>query len=60
MKKAGRQTYLNEDEESLVIVSTEIEGGHGLPLNCRGISNQFHNIVKAFNYRFIDHYILEK
>ena len=31
MKENCRPTYLNEDGESLVIASAEIEGGHGLP-----------------------------
>ena len=30
MKKSGRRTYLNEDEESLVIGSANIEGYHVL------------------------------
>ena len=45
MKKAGKKTYLNEDEESLVIVSSDIECGHGLPFDCCSVAKQLHNIV---------------
>ena len=38
MKKSGRQTYLNEDEKSLVFVSACIEGCNGLPFYLCGIS----------------------
>ena len=31
--KVGRPTYLNSDEEALVVVSAEIEGDHGLPID---------------------------
>ena len=37
MKKPGWRTYMNEDKESLVIVSAKIEGGYGLPLDCHGV-----------------------
>ena len=36
MKKSGRPTYLNEDEESLLVASADIEGGNFLPLDWRG------------------------
>ena len=39
MKKNGQPTYLNEDEESLVIVPVGIEGGHGLPFD-------YHSVVE--------------
>ena len=31
--KIGRPTYLNSDEEALVVASAEIEGAHGLPID---------------------------
>ena len=31
--KNGRPTYLNSDEEALVVASSEIEGAHGLPID---------------------------
>ena len=40
MNKTGQQTYLNEDKESLVIASDDIEGGHGLPFDWRGVTKQ--------------------
>ena len=31
--KFGRPTYLNSDEEALVVASAEIEGAHGSPID---------------------------
>ena len=31
--KAGRLTYLNSDEEALLVVSDEIKGAHRLPID---------------------------
>ena len=31
--KNRRPTYLNPDEEALVVASDEIEGAHGLPID---------------------------
>ena len=47
MKKNGRPTYLNEDGESLVIASAEIEGGHGLPFDYHCIVEQLQKFIKA-------------
>ena len=60
MKKAGQQNYLDEDKYSLVISSTNIEDGHVLPLDCRGVSKQYQNIVNSVKYHCGDNYILEK
>ena len=60
MKKSGQQTYLNEEEKSLVIALAKIEGGHGLTSDCRGIANKLHNIVKSANPWYGDNNILEK
>ena len=38
MKKPGHPTYLNEDEESFEVASADIEGCHGLALDCCGVS----------------------
>ena len=59
MKKSGHQTYLNEDKESLVVASDNIEGGHGLPLDCRGVFQQLQNAVKDTKYRCGDYDIQE-
>ena len=32
MNKIGHPTYLSNDKESFIIAASEIEGGHGLPL----------------------------
>ena len=58
-KKAGRQNYLNEDEESLLVASAKIEGNRGLPLDCRAVAQQFQNFVKAVNYQCSDYNIKE-
>ena len=47
MNKSGRRTYLNEDKESLVVASAEIEGIHGLPFDCPSVAGQLQNFVKA-------------
>ena len=57
--KAGQKTYLNEDDESLVVASADIEGDHGLPLDCRGVSHQLQNFFKAVKYRCGDYGIQE-
>ena len=31
--KVGRPTYLNSDEEALMVASEDIEGAHGLPID---------------------------
>ena len=46
MKKAGRPTCLNEEEDSLVFESANIEGVHGLPLGCNGFAHQLQNFIK--------------
>ena len=57
IKKSGLQTYMNEDEESLVVASAEIEGGDGLPLDCRGVAKQFQRFVKDNNSQCSDNNI---
>ena len=47
MKKSGQPNYLNDDEESLVIVSAKIEGGHGLPFDCHGVTMHFQKVFMA-------------
>ena len=60
MKKASRKTYLNEEEELLVIVSYKIKGGRGLPLDCCGVAQQLQNVVKTVKFRCDDCNIQEK
>ena len=51
IKKSGQQTYLNEDKESLVVASANIEGIHGPPLYFRGVAKQLQNLFKFIKYR---------
>ena len=60
MKKAGRRTYLNEDEESLVVASANIEGGHGLPLEYRGVAQHLQKISNASKAQCGDYDIKDK
>ena len=55
MKKAGQQTYLDEYDESLLVASYNIEGGHGLHLDFHSVSHQFKSIFKAVRYRCGDY-----
>ena len=60
MNKSSWQTYLHEEEESLVIASTDIEDYHVLPFEWRRVVNHFQNIVNSGKYRCGDNDILEK
>ena len=60
MKKNARPTYLDEDKESLVIASAEIEGGHGLTFYCNSLSEKFQEFSKAVKSRCGDINILIK
>ena len=60
MKKTGWRTYLNEDEESLVVTSSNIKVVHGLPLDFRGVAQQLQNVVKAVKAQCGDYDIKDK
>ena len=47
INKSGQQTYPNKDKESLVLSSSDIEGGHFLPLDCCGVAQQLQNVIKS-------------
>ena len=51
INKFGRPTYLNSDEESLVIVSAEIEGAYGLPIYVNTLGIELKLVIKAVNSR---------
>ena len=51
MNKLGQQTYHNEDKESLVVVSSDIQGFCGLPFDWRGVTKQLQNFSEAVKYR---------
>ena len=55
INKSGGRTYLNEDEESLVVASAKIEGGNGIPLYCCGVSQKLQNFSKDINSRCGDY-----
>ena len=44
----------------MVIVSSNIEGDHGLPLDCRVVAEQLQNFFKAVKYQCGDNDTLEK
>ena len=47
--KKGRPTYLNSDEEALVVASAEIEGAHGLPIDVRTLGAELQVVIGALN-----------
>ena len=49
--KVGRPTYLNSDEESLVVTSAEIEGAHGLPIYFNTLGFKLKLVIKVVNAR---------
>ena len=44
--KIGRPTYLNSDEEALVVVSAEIEGSHGLPIDVNTLGSKLQLVIR--------------
>ena len=60
MNKSGQQTYLDEDEESLVVASTNIEGDHGLTLDCLGFKQQLQIVSKDIKSQCGDYDIKDK
>ena len=57
MKKLGHQTYISRDEESLIVTSVSIEGGHDLTLDINVLSYQLQNIVKDAKFQCSDNAI---
>ena len=49
--KNGRPTYLNPDEEALVVASAEMEGAHGLPINVNTLGAEMQLVIRAVNAR---------
>ena len=49
--KVGRPTYLNRDEEALVVASAEIEGAHGLPIDVSTLGEELQLVIKSVNTR---------
>ena len=49
--KFVRSTYLNSDEEVLVVASSEIEGAHGLPIDVNTLGAELQFFIKSVNAR---------
>ena len=47
--KVGRPTYLNSDEESLVVASVEIEGARGFPIGVNTLGVELQLVIKSVN-----------
>ena len=47
--KVGRPTYLNSDEGEMVVVSADIEGSHGLPIDANTLVAELQFVIKAVN-----------
>ena len=47
MKKVYCRTYLNEDKDSLLVASAEIESDHSLPSGFPGVAHQLKRFIKA-------------
>ena len=47
--KVGRPTYLNSDEEALVVVLAKIEGAHGLPIDVNTLGVELQLVIRAVN-----------
>ena len=54
IKIARSRNYLNEDKESLVVASSNIESGRGLPLGCRGVVKKLQNVANATKAQYGD------
>ena len=49
--KNGRPTYLNLDEEALVVASAEIEGAHGLPIDVNTLGGELQLVITSVSAR---------
>ena len=49
--KIGRPTYLNSDEEALVVALADIEGAHGLPIDVNTLGSELQLVIRAVNAR---------
>ena len=49
--KVGRPTYLNSDEEALVVASVEIGSAHGLPIDVNTLGSELQFVIKEVNAR---------
>ena len=47
--KVGRPTYLNSDEEALVVASAQIEGDRGLLIDVNALGAELQFFIKVVN-----------
>ena len=55
--KVRRPTYLDSDEESLVVASAEIEGARGIPIGVNTLGSELQLFIKTVNTRKSTKYI---
>ena len=49
--KNGRTTYLNPDEEALVVAAADMEGAHGLTIDVNTLGAELQLVIRAVNAR---------
>ena len=49
--KVGRPTYLNSDDEALVVASAETEGAHRLPIDVNILGGELQLVIREVNAR---------
>ena len=49
--KVGRPTYLNSDEEALVVAWAKIECDHGFPIDFNTLGSELQLVIRAVNSR---------
>ena len=49
--KNGRPTYLNPDEEALVVAVAKIKGSHGLPIDVNTLGGELQLVITSVNAR---------
>ena len=49
--KNGRPTYLNPDEEALVVAAAEMEAANGLPIDVNTLGAELQLVIRAVNAR---------
>ena len=49
--KFGIPTYINSDEEALMVSLAEIEGDHGLPIDVNILGVELQLVIRAVNAR---------
>ena len=50
MNNIGRPNYLSNDKDSLIVVASDIEGDHVLPLDSNYLLDQLQHVIKAVKF----------